>query len=339
MKFLHLRSSVAGKLPEAGDIDVGQIAINFNDADPFLSVKDSAGNVQRLNSATVSGTAPTTPADGALWVDTSTDPPKLMVWDATNTTWVEIGGDAGQWNRDATGYLYPKTITDQVGTGGTATDPDAAITADGGLFLRRTDGTDDPKITMATDNSRAGFIAFTSDGPNAQRSAQWEFKNTTANPGGDSGIVIIKPHGGIDLTATGADDACINVSPYISQDWGTADADKIRVQNYSENVFAAGSMGAVTARKSFTAGNINVSGANIPGHFKAIGNSAQTGLATDTAFEAEFDTTQVFSINHSGSGYFAGKVGVGTASPAKELEVSGTIRATVFDIDNLPALP
>jgi hypothetical protein len=90
IKLQHLRSSVLGKLPLAANIDVGQIAVNFNAGDPFLSIKDSAGNVQRLGGATVSGTAPATPTDGQLWVDISLDPPEFKMWDATNTAWISV---------------------------------------------------------------------------------------------------------------------------------------------------------------------------------------------------------------------------------------------------------
>ena len=94
MKFKHLRSSVAGKLPQSADIDVGQIAINFNDGDPFLSIKDSAGAVRRLGGSSVGGTAPGTPTDGALWVDTSVSPPVLKIYDLTNTAWIDASPDA-----------------------------------------------------------------------------------------------------------------------------------------------------------------------------------------------------------------------------------------------------
>ena len=94
MKFKHLRSSVAGKLPQPADIDVGQIAINFNDGDPFLSIKDSAGAVRRLGGSSVGNTAPGTPTDGALWVDTSVSPPVLKIYDLTNTAWIDASPDA-----------------------------------------------------------------------------------------------------------------------------------------------------------------------------------------------------------------------------------------------------
>ena len=85
MKFQHLRSSVRNKLPAA--LDVGQIAVNFNDKDPFLSIKDSAGTIRRLHGATLDATAPASPDDGQLWVDLSLDPPELKIWDDTNSVW------------------------------------------------------------------------------------------------------------------------------------------------------------------------------------------------------------------------------------------------------------
>jgi hypothetical protein len=94
MKLKHLRSSVAGKLPQPADIDVGQIAINFNDGDPFLSIKDSAGAVRRLGGSSVGNTAPGAPTDGALWVDTSVNPPVLKIYDLTNTAWIDASPDA-----------------------------------------------------------------------------------------------------------------------------------------------------------------------------------------------------------------------------------------------------
>lgn len=38
-------------------------------------------------------TAPTSPVDGMPWGDTSTNPPTLKVYDATNTTWIHGGGN------------------------------------------------------------------------------------------------------------------------------------------------------------------------------------------------------------------------------------------------------
>lgn len=90
IKLRHLRSGTQGKLPPAADLDFGQIAVNTHANDPFLSIKDGAGNVRRIGGATIGGTAPLTPFDGQLWVDTRANPPAFKMWDATNTKWVSV---------------------------------------------------------------------------------------------------------------------------------------------------------------------------------------------------------------------------------------------------------
>jgi hypothetical protein len=90
-KLLHVRSTVQGKLPAAGAIQVGQIGINYNAADPFLCIKDSANTVRRLGGTSTSATAPTAPQNGQLWVDVTTPTaPVLKVWDGSN--WVVATG-------------------------------------------------------------------------------------------------------------------------------------------------------------------------------------------------------------------------------------------------------
>jgi len=90
-QLLHLRSTVQGKLPAAGSIQVGQIGVNYNAADPFLCIKDSANVVRRLGGTSTSATAPTAPQNGQLWVDITTPTaPVLKVWDGT--TWVVATG-------------------------------------------------------------------------------------------------------------------------------------------------------------------------------------------------------------------------------------------------------
>lgn len=74
-KTLHLRSSVQGREPVAGNaagqLPVGSIAINFAAAEPFLSIQDSAGAIRRIAGIKVGATAPSTPTSGESWLDTS----------------------------------------------------------------------------------------------------------------------------------------------------------------------------------------------------------------------------------------------------------------------------
>jgi len=90
-KLLHLRSAVQGKLPAASAIQVGQIGVNYNAADPFLCIKDSAGTVRRIGGSSIGSTAPSSPKPGELWVDvTVPTAPVLKVWNGT--TWEVASG-------------------------------------------------------------------------------------------------------------------------------------------------------------------------------------------------------------------------------------------------------
>ena len=278
MAFQRIRiknTNVAGKVPGADKLDTAELCINLKDQK--LYSKDTNGDVFEIaggSNASVPG-GPTPPTInneiGDLFFDTDLE--ILLYWDGTE--WVPVAGQ-DQWVVDrvsagSTPVITPQDQNTDIGCGGASrTDPDASLSTDGRVFLRRTDGTDDPKIVMATDNGRVGLVEFTSDGPGSQRVSQWEFKDSPSSPGGDDGQVVIKAQGGIDIRATGADDACINVAPQRSRNWGTSedDDDAIRVRNFSVNVFEAGDMGAVTARKSFTVGSVGTGGENIPGFFQ-----------------------------------------------------------------------
>jgi hypothetical protein len=54
LKITHKNSTTAGTPPSAGDIDVGEIAMNAADAE--LYTKDTAGNIRKFQNTTT-GTA------------------------------------------------------------------------------------------------------------------------------------------------------------------------------------------------------------------------------------------------------------------------------------------
>ena len=87
-KVLHLRSQVKGKLPAPGSIQVGQIGVNYNAADPFVCIKDSNGTVRRLDGVSSGTIAPSTPNKGQMWVDNTAATPVLKLYDGT--TWVVV---------------------------------------------------------------------------------------------------------------------------------------------------------------------------------------------------------------------------------------------------------
>lgn len=114
LKIKHKRSAVAGSAPTPLQLEDGELAVNYNDTDPAIYLKDSAGAVVKIA------------GDGA------------------------IGG--GEWERTGT-ELSPKTAGDDVFTsgdvkvGGTTGAPNITLNADGsaeiarGNFLFKTDGT------------------------------------------------------------------------------------------------------------------------------------------------------------------------------------------------------
>lgn len=89
----HLRSSVAGKIPTPAQLNEGQIALNFNASDPFLTIKDAAGVVRRVTGVSQGTTAPATPTAGVFWLDqTVAASPVFKVFDGLG--WVTASAPA-----------------------------------------------------------------------------------------------------------------------------------------------------------------------------------------------------------------------------------------------------
>ena len=83
------RSSVPEKHPLPTDLESGELALNFSKANPFLSVKDSSGEIRRLDRVEVSSVEPLNATEGQLWYDTKQPPYFLRV--RMGGTWVIAG--------------------------------------------------------------------------------------------------------------------------------------------------------------------------------------------------------------------------------------------------------
>ena len=83
-------SAVQDKAPLPADLANGELALNINADSPALYLKDSAGNVIKVAGVTGSATAPTSPATGTVWIDSSQTPNVINVWDGT--AWVPQAG-------------------------------------------------------------------------------------------------------------------------------------------------------------------------------------------------------------------------------------------------------
>ena len=92
MALQHLRSSTADKRPTPGAMSDGQLAMNTNLVSPGLFLKDSNGDSVKIGPVHVGTTAPNaTPgaggqagnSKGEAWLDTSTTPNQLKVWNGS----------------------------------------------------------------------------------------------------------------------------------------------------------------------------------------------------------------------------------------------------------------
>jgi len=84
-KIILKKSSTIGAIPLSADLEIGEVALNL--ADRKLYTKDNSNNVIQVGHPYVGAVAPTSPAEGDLWYDTTND--ALMAFDGT--AWQSAG--------------------------------------------------------------------------------------------------------------------------------------------------------------------------------------------------------------------------------------------------------
>jgi len=84
-KIILKKSSTAGSAPLTSDLEQGEVALNL--ADRKLYTKDNSNNVIQVGHPYVGASAPSSPAEGDLWYDTTND--ALMAYDGTS--WQSAG--------------------------------------------------------------------------------------------------------------------------------------------------------------------------------------------------------------------------------------------------------
>ena len=85
--IVHKKSSVSGKTPTAAQIEYGELAVNINSNEPFISFKDNADNIVKISPVAASD-SPT-----AITVDNANQQILLDVRKPDDTT-VQLSGDA-----------------------------------------------------------------------------------------------------------------------------------------------------------------------------------------------------------------------------------------------------
>jgi hypothetical protein len=157
LDIVHKKSSVSQRLPVASDLGLGEIAVNYNADGPFLTCKDTAGNVRKINNFWVSATAPTGASPGDPWLDTSVNPARLYIYKDASSQFVPVVNvnaattsstgtvilasssditngtsgrvvDAAQLQSEISSFLIGVTSVAPLAVGGAATQPSVSIT-------------------------------------------------------------------------------------------------------------------------------------------------------------------------------------------------------------------
>ena len=177
LDIVHKKSGVSQRLPVASDLGLGEIALNYNADGPFLTCKDNAGNVRKINNFWVDANAPTGASPGDPWLDTSVDPARLFIYKDASSQFVPVVNinaatssalgtvqlasstditngtagrvvDAAQLQSEISGFLTGVTATSPLSIGGTATQPNVSFAHGGANQVLQT-------------NSNANGVEFT----------------------------------------------------------------------------------------------------------------------------------------------------------------------------------
>ena len=129
-------SNVQDREVTAGQLGIGEIALNYHESGPFLQCKDSRDRIWRIGGAVIATNAPDHPARGALWYQDTTNTLRFY----TGTNWVTV-------STASTGTLV-SSVTAGAGTvnGGTVSDIVIDVGAGTGIEVN----TDDVAIDRAT---------------------------------------------------------------------------------------------------------------------------------------------------------------------------------------------
>ena len=93
VRIVHKNSVAEDKRPTAGQLANGEIAVNLHEAGAFLSIKDTAGNVQQVGGVKVSTNSPANPVKGTFWLDSDNN--TLFIYDGSQWRGVTGGGGGG----------------------------------------------------------------------------------------------------------------------------------------------------------------------------------------------------------------------------------------------------
>ena len=93
VKIVLKHSATEDKRPTPGQLENGEIALNYNEAGTFLTCRDTDGNIQQVGGVKISEVAPESPVKQTLWFQPSSL--TLFVYDGNSFLPIAGGGGGG----------------------------------------------------------------------------------------------------------------------------------------------------------------------------------------------------------------------------------------------------
>ena len=90
VRIVHKNSTRSAANPTANQLAGGELAINFHEDGPFLSVRDRNNRIVRVGGIWLNDNAPPNPTHCALWVDRDNN--RLFLWDDDTNSWRQLSG-------------------------------------------------------------------------------------------------------------------------------------------------------------------------------------------------------------------------------------------------------
>jgi len=92
-KVQHIRSGEENRRPNPEDLELGQIAVNYNNSTPGMFIKSSSGALMKVGPCAIGDTPPspenwTELSVGELWLDTANSLNRLKVWNGS--VWLTV---------------------------------------------------------------------------------------------------------------------------------------------------------------------------------------------------------------------------------------------------------